>query len=97
MSALHKSECQSGDWQDANKSTNTTIVAPAEFLSNQAKDYATTQAQFALKGHTLQRIYRPADDCTLYVVCKWGRSRVFAHWHDVQGFLIQVGGTSYGL
>ncbi len=70
MSALHKSECQSGDWQDAEKNTDSQSIPPACFLSNQAKDYATTQAQFALKGHTLQRIYRPADDCTLYVVGK---------------------------
>ena len=97
MSALHKSECQSGDWQDADQNTNNTTFAPAESLSNQAKDYAATKAQFLLKGHALQRIYRPADDCTLYVVGKWGHSRVYAHWHDVQGFLIQVGGLSYGL
>ena len=94
MSAPHKSECQSGDWQDAEKSSNTTIVAPACFLSNQEKSYASIKARFALKGHTLQRIYRPADDCTLYVVGKWGHSRVFAHWRDVQGFLAQIGGAA---
>jgi len=97
MRAPHKSECQSGDWQDADKNTNTTIVAPACFLSNQKKNYATTKAQFALKGHALQRIYRPDDNSTLYVISQWGHSRVFSHWHDVQGFLIQVGGISYGL
>jgi len=89
----HKSEWPSGDGQSADQNTNTTIVAPVEFLSNQEKDYATTQAQFALKGHALQRIYRPADNCTLYAVGKWGHSRVFAHWRDVQAFLTQIGGS----
>ncbi len=97
MCGPHKSECQSGDWQNADQNTNPTIVAPTEILSNQATNYVTTKAQFLLKGHVLQRIYQPDDDCTLYVVGKWGHSRVFSHWHDVQGFLIQVGGISYGL
>ncbi len=75
--------------------TNTTIVAPVEVSSNfQAKDYFTTKARFALKGHALQRIYRPADNCTLYTVGKWGHSRVFASWHDVLSFLTQVGGAA---
>ncbi len=47
MSAPHKSECQSGDWQDADKSTDTAIVAP-----NHTKRLATLRETAALAGVT---------------------------------------------
>ncbi|GEM_PF-1537320 len=93
MSAALKNESPAATEQFVDQNTNTAIIPSACFLSNQEKSYATTQAQFSLKGHALQRIYRPADNCTLYVVSRWGHSRVFAHWRDVQAFLTQIGGS----
>lgn len=62
--------------------------------STPEKQFSTTQAQFALKGHRLEKDTR--DGKTIYTVSRWGQSRVFSHLHDVQGFLAQIGGA-YGL
>ena len=57
------------------------------------KTFTTIQAQFALKGHTLQEQYRADDGRVSYLVSRWGQSRTFTHLHDVQSFLTQIGGT----
>ena len=58
------------------------------------KTFTNIQAQFALKGHTLQKQYRADDGRVSYLVSRWGQSRVFADWHDVVGFLAQIGGAA---
>jgi len=55
-------------------------------------EFHTTTAQFALKGHALQRHTRADDKRITYTVSRWDQSRVFSHWHDVQAFLSQIGG-----
>ena len=58
------------------------------------KSFATMAAKFAIKGHTLQKQYRADDGRVSYLVSRWGQSRVFADWHDVVGFLAQIGGAA---
>ena len=60
--------------------------------STPEKQFSTTQAHFALKGHTLKQ--DTSDGKTIYTVSRWGQSRVFSHLHDVQGFLAQIGGAA---
>ena len=57
------------------------------------KSFATMAAQFAIKGHTLQKQHRADDGRVSYLVSRWGQSRTFTHLHDVQAFLTQIGGT----
>lgn len=58
------------------------------------KTFATTAAKFALRGHALHRTVRADDGRVTYVVSRWAQSRVFTHWHDVQAFLVMVGGAA---
>ena len=88
----HKCESPAATGQNANQTNeNVSIIAPA---GKQNKSFATAQAQFALKGHTLQRSIRAYDGRVTYVMGRWGQSRVFTHWNDVQGFLAQIGGAA---
>jgi hypothetical protein len=89
--APHKSECPAATEQNANLNTYASIVAPAENLSN--KLFATLQARFALRGHTLEASYRADDLCPTFWVSRWGQARAFSGLHDVQTFLAQIGGT----
>ena len=57
------------------------------------KTFTTIQAQFALKGHTLQKQNRADDGRIAYLVSRWGQTRTFSHWHDLQAFLTQIGGA----
>ena len=93
MSAAHKSESQSGDWQYANFKTDATSLPTAENLGNTHKQIATLQAQFALHGHTLQISKRADGGRVTYTVSRWGQSRCFSHVHDLQAFLAQIGGV----
>lgn len=58
----------------------------------ESKHFATLQAQFALKGHTLKK--DTSDGKKIYTVSRWGQSRVFSHWHDVQAFFAVIGGAA---
>ena len=55
------------------------------------KQFATTQAQFALAGHSLERTTRADDGHVTYTVGRWGQTRTFSHWHDVISFSVQIG------
>jgi hypothetical protein len=57
-------------------------------------EFHTTAAQFALKGHALQRHTRAADGRVTYTASRWGQSRAFSHWGDVLAFLVQIGGAA---
>ena len=53
----------------------------------------TLRAQFALAGHTLHTLSRADDDRVTYIVSRWGQSRAFTHMHDLESFLVQIGGS----
>ena len=53
------------------------------------KEFSTTQAQFARRGHELKAKQHPAG-ITLFEVSRHGQTRVFSAWHDVGAFLTQV-------
>lgn len=91
MSAPHKSECQSGDWQDADKRINTTIVAPAEFLSNPTKRLATLRALAALAGVTLHALDNDYGK-TVYIISRWAMTRELADLDAVENWLDRVTG-----
>lgn len=57
------------------------------------KTFSTIAAKFALKGHALNRTVRADDGRVTYTVSRWGQSRAFTVWHDVLGFLAQIGGA----
>ncbi len=55
------------------------------------KQFATLQAQLAIRGHTLHR----ADSATgpvTYFAQRWGLIRHLATLNDVERFLAQIGG-----
>jgi heme-degrading monooxygenase HmoA len=58
------------------------------------KEFHTIAARFALKGHALHRSTRAADGHATFIVSNWGQSRAFSNWHDVQAFLVQIGGAA---
>lgn len=92
MNAPHKSECPLAGGQDAEQSTDTAIVAPAEFLSNQEKQFATLRAQFAMQGHALHRT-SPDDGPVSYMAERWGLVRYLPTLDDARRFLAQIGGA----
>ena len=57
------------------------------------KTFHTIAAKFALKGHALNRTVRADDGRVTFTVSRWGQSRAFTAWHDVLGFLAQIGGA----
>ena len=57
------------------------------------KTLHTIAAKFALKGHALNRTVRADDGRVTFTVSRWGQSRAFTAWHDVLGFLAQIGGA----
>ncbi len=75
--------------QSADETKDTAIFAPAEPAD---KPFATVQAAFALRGHSLTRSRRADDGRTTYTVSRWGQSRALSHWNDVCAFLVQIGG-----
>ena len=58
------------------------------------KQFTTTAAKFALKGHELRRSVRSDDGRVTYTVSRWNQSRVFTNWHDLESFLVQIGGAA---
>lgn len=61
------------------------------WVSDGDKTLATLKAQFALRGHTLEVQHRA--DRPLYIVSRWGQSRTFSHFGDLEAFLRQIGGA----
>jgi hypothetical protein len=57
-----------------------------------AKAFATLQAQFALLGHTLYRTVNP-DGTILYLAGKWGYFRELKNLEAVAAFLAMIGGA----
>ena len=57
------------------------------------KPFATLAAQFTLRGYTLTRATRADDGHITYTVSRWNQSRTFSHLHDLQAFLVQIGGA----
>lgn len=91
MSARQENESPGTTGQFVNLKTNAASLTTAENLSNIQKQIATLQAQFALHGHTLQTSKR--DGRVTYSVSRWGQSRCFTNTHDLQAFLVQIGGA----
>lgn len=58
------------------------------------KEFATLQAQFALRGYVLSRAYRVPDGRITYTVDRCTQRRAFSHLHDVQAFLNQFTGEA---
>lgn len=87
MSAPYKSECPSGDGQNAEQSTD-----DVEFTAEK-KRFATLQAKFALQGHDLHKS-GPADGPgpVSYLAERWGLVRHLPTLTDVDRFLIEIGG-----
>ena len=89
MKAPQKAQSPRATGQSADETKDTAIFAPAEPAD---KSFATMQAAFALRGHSLTRSRRADDGRITYTVSRWGQSRAFSHWHDVCALLVQIGG-----
>ena len=92
MAALHKSDCQSGDWQNAEENTSTVIVPSAEKLGN-TKRLATLRARAALAGVTLHAIESDYGK-TVYIVSRWAMTRELADLDLLESWLQRVGGAA---
>ena len=58
------------------------------------KDFATVQAQLAIRGHALTRDFNPITGRDDYTVTRWGLVRYLADWPAVLAFLKTVGGQT---
>ena len=65
-----------------------------QFTEISSKEYATLVAKFAMLGHVLQRNIRADDGRSTYIVERLGHARYFTHIHDVNSFLVQIGGVN---
>ena len=92
MAALHKSDCQSGDWQNAEENTSAAIVPSAEKLGN-TKRLATLRARAALAGVTLHAIENDHGN-TVYIVSRWAMTRELADLDLLESWLQRVGGAA---
>lgn len=66
---------------------------PVATVERDEKAWATLQAQFALKGHTLHRT-NPKDGPVSFYAERWGMVRYLPTPADVRRFLEQLGGTA---
>lgn len=76
------------------KITAKTVKDNAAIIAEHAptdKEFSTVGALFALAGHELKRRAYPGGR-KLFEVGRWGQYRQFSAWHDVVGFLAQIGG-----
>lgn len=54
------------------------------------KEFATLQAQFALRGYALSRAHRVPGGRIAYTVARWGQVRALGHLDEVRAFLAQA-------
>jgi len=92
MVGPHKSECPAATGQNADLNTHSGIVARDQDSDNCNKRFATLQAEFALRGHTLEISYRADDRHPTFWVSRWGQARAFSTQHGVRAFLTQIEG-----
>lgn len=90
MNRAHKNESPAVTVQFVDQKIDTSILTPN---GETQKSFATMAAQFAIAGHTLQKQHRADDGRVTYLVSRWGQSRTFSAWHDVQAFMTQIGGA----
>jgi hypothetical protein len=72
--------------------TDTRIVADSEDPSN--KVFTTLRAQFALRGHRLDRAFHGDSKEPTYYAERWGQVRHLPTLEDAKRFLVQIGGTA---
>lgn len=58
-----------------------------------AKDFATVQAQFAIRGHQLIHDHNPLTGRHDYLINRWGWTRHIDNWPEVLEVLKQIGGA----
>ncbi|ABE44881.1 hypothetical protein [Polaromonas sp. JS666] len=92
MSAPKKSECPSGDGQNAERSSNTVIIPPAQSLG---KQYANLRARCALAGVVLHQIENDFGK-TVYIVSRWALTRELSDLDAVAAWLDCVTGRNHG-
>ena len=92
MRAPQKSECPSGDGQNAEQRTNNAIVAPH---CDTGKQYATLRARCALAGVVLHQIENDHGK-TVYIVSRWALTRELPDLDAVAAWLDCVTGVQHG-
>lgn len=76
----------------ATKSQSAASVSTAEKVGNPEKQFATLRAQFALRGHRLERAFHGENKEPTYYAERWGMVRWLPTLHDAAMFLAQIGG-----
>ena len=76
----------------ATKSQSTASVSTAEKVGNPEKAFSTLRAQFALRGHRLERAFHGDSKEPTYYAERWGMVRWLPTLHDAAMFLAQIGG-----
>ena len=72
--------------------TDTPILPTAQEIGNPGKQFATLRAQFALRGHRLERAFHGDSKEPTYYAERWGMVRWLPTLHDAAMFLAQIGG-----
>ena len=60
------------------------------------QELANLKTAFATKGHDLTITRRAEDGSVGFMLTRWTHSRHFNHLHDLQAFLVQIGGSNNG-
>ena len=71
--------------------TDSSILPTAEKIGNPEKTFATLRAQFALRGHRLERAFHGDSREPTYYAERWGMVRWLPTLHDAAMFLAQIG------
>ena len=74
--------------------TDRPILPTAQELGNLEKAFATLRAQFALRGHRLDRAFHGDSKEPTYYAERWGQVRHLPTLEDAKRFLVQIGGTA---
>lgn len=85
-------EKQTPGWSRANAATEAASTAIISAAPPVDKTVANLRAQLALKGHELYVIQK--GERTIYEIRRWGLSRTCSTLHDLQAFVIQIGGAA---
>ncbi len=74
--------------------TDRPILPTAQGLGNPEKTFATLRAQFALRGHRLDRAFHGDSKEPTYYAERWGQVRHLPTLEDAKRFFVQIGGAA---
>lgn len=94
-----ESPAATGLFADQTNSDSTAILIPHGSAVNPTGhafdqgEFRQLRSRFALRGYTLQRVYRAHDGRTTFHIMRGARCRVLSHPHDVRAYLAVIEGA----